>query len=159
MLHEFDDALMKKYGKVVGFFDGRQPILYVADPAIIKQVTVKNFSSFSANRLFHGHKILSKFMVSTNGPDWKRMRSITSPAFTSGKMKNMMALIDPSFESLTRVLRRYALSHQSVETKNIFQCLSIDVITKTAFATDTQAFDRTDDLVTGSREALVISPL
>ncbi|XP_046333729.2 cytochrome P450 3A24-like isoform X2 [Haliotis rufescens] len=43
---KYDQHIIEKYGKVVGLFSMRQPIYLVSDIDIIKQITVKEFSSF-----------------------------------------------------------------------------------------------------------------
>uniref|UniRef100_A0A672IVU1 unspecific monooxygenase n=1 Tax=Salarias fasciatus TaxID=181472 RepID=A0A672IVU1_SALFA len=46
----FDGQCFKKYGKTWGIFDGRQPVLCITDPAMIKTVLVKECYSFFINR-------------------------------------------------------------------------------------------------------------
>ncbi len=45
-LPQYDQELMTKYGKVVGYFDGPCPNLLVTDTEIIKSVFVKDFDHF-----------------------------------------------------------------------------------------------------------------
>lgn len=48
---EFDQQLVKKYGKIFGCFDGCQPNLWVTDADVIKQVFVKEFEHFTDPRV------------------------------------------------------------------------------------------------------------
>lgn len=47
-----DQALMKKYGKIAGTYDGTQPNLWTTDAEIIKSVFVKDFDHFINRRVF-----------------------------------------------------------------------------------------------------------
>ena len=76
-------------------FIGNRPVLVVADPDLIKTILVKDFHLFADRRPKSSiqHPITSKNLVELTGDDWKRVRSISNPTFTSGKMKRMFPLI------------------------------------------------------------------
>lgn len=44
-------ALVKKYGKVFGYFDGRNPNLFITDVEMIKAMYVKDFDHFVDRRV------------------------------------------------------------------------------------------------------------
>ena len=48
-----DRDMMKKYGKVVGYFEGTVPNLWITDIDIIKTVFVKDFDHFVNRRVFN----------------------------------------------------------------------------------------------------------
>lgn len=48
---KYDQELVKKYGRIVGCFDGPYPNLYVTDADIIKSVFVKDFDHFINRRV------------------------------------------------------------------------------------------------------------
>ena len=48
---EHDVALVKKYGKVLGVYDGPQPNLWITDLDLIKAIYVKDFDHFVDRRV------------------------------------------------------------------------------------------------------------
>ena len=50
-LPKFDQEMVKKYGKVFGYFDGTLPNLWTTDADIIKSVFVKDFDHFINRRV------------------------------------------------------------------------------------------------------------
>ena len=69
----------------------RTPILEVTDVDFIKEVTVKQFNSFRNRRLvWRGDEsIMASNLVRLRDDQWKHTRSILTPTFTSGKLKQV----------------------------------------------------------------------
>ncbi|CAG2182504.1 unnamed protein product, partial [Oppiella nova] len=83
-----------KYGKLYGVFNKTEPMIIIGEPELIKNVLVKDFHLFSDRKDRPvDHKILNQHLFASRGDDWKRLRSILSPTFTSGKMKKMYPMI------------------------------------------------------------------
>ncbi len=49
-----DTELMNKYGKVMGYFEGTNPNLWITDTEMIKSVFVKDFDHFINRRVMIG---------------------------------------------------------------------------------------------------------
>ena len=138
--------LLKEYGKVVGIYEGVTPVLLLAEPDLIKEVLVKNFASFTDNYQFHGHHILKKMMVQYSGDEWRKARSIMSPAFTSGKLKLMLPVISNSIDLLEKAIKKHIESgNKTMDSKHFLTCLTLDIIAKVAFAADIDAHENQDD--------------
>jgi len=91
--HENTLQDVRKYGRIFGAYDFYRDIIIINEPDLIQDIMVKDFQYFSDRRHFHmgSTKIgLSLFFI-PGDDNWKRIRNIISPSFTSGKLKTMMA--------------------------------------------------------------------
>ncbi|XP_046544722.1 cytochrome P450 3A9-like [Haliotis rubra] len=99
----YDQLMIKKYGKVVGLFMMRQPVYLIADIDMMKQITVKEFPSFinrSSNTNFPRDPLFRNSLIFLVDDHWKFIRGILSPTFTGGRMKEMIPLMQKCMESL-----------------------------------------------------------
>ncbi|XP_074596372.1 lithocholate 6-beta-hydroxylase-like [Brevipalpus obovatus] len=92
-----------KYGPIWGGYRGFEPVLFVADPKIIKNIFVKDFQDFPETmnvKTTTTSQIEQKFITRLGGNDWKRIRSAMTRSFTSGKLKIMFNLVKISVENI-----------------------------------------------------------
>ncbi|EFX68832.1 hypothetical protein DAPPUDRAFT_259484 [Daphnia pulex] len=93
-LPDHDRNLVKKYGKIFGYFDGSNPSLWVTDPEFIKAIFVKDFDHFTNRRnITFESKVVRRMVSSARGQEWKDIRSSITPAFTTGKIKRLIPLL------------------------------------------------------------------
>ena len=78
---------------------------------------------------------MSKTLMGVNGDDWKRIRSIVTPTFTSSKIKRMYPLMKQAFEDFAAHLKPLADKKSDIELKTEFSHFALDVISTSAFAT------------------------
>ena len=156
---ECEGRLVKKYGKMVGLYEGVVPVLLLSDPEIIKLVLVKNFSSFTDNYQFHSNGVLRRMLIQYSGNEWRKSRSIVTPTFTSGKMKAMLPIVQDCIGLLEKSIRKHLNSGKElIDAKHVFTCLTLDVIAKVAFAADINAHeDEDDEFVHHAKNILIIS--
>lgn len=137
---EYDKWLVKTYGKVCGV-DGFKGIggVFIADFEILREILVKQASTYFVDRTnfeafdnppFRGS------MFQTSGEQWKRLRSIISPTFTSGKLKNVQPLVSVCANRLCDTLEQKALKDEVFDVKNVFGAYTMNVIASTAFGLD-----------------------
>jgi cytochrome P450 family 3 subfamily A len=145
-----EESLGLFYQKIINFhrnycidrfhrtFNGYKPALTVGDPELIKQILVKNFHNFRNRRENPTNiKSFSKNMFFARDDDWKRIRAIASPTFTSGKMKKMYSLIRECCDEFILNLDEYAKDGKEIDLKRLHGAYTMDVIAKCAFATNT----------------------
>lgn len=133
---------MKKYGKVYGSYSGLLPVLSIIDAEDIKQVLIKDFQHFADRRVLNTYNtVFNRNLFQVEGEDWKRIRSIVSPAFTSGKLKGMYGIMNIAIEKLMSYMEERTKRGGLVNTKKVISGFTIDIIASTGFATETNAND------------------
>ncbi|XP_057203960.1 thromboxane-A synthase [Triplophysa rosa] len=138
--------LINKYGRVCGYYLGRRPIVIVADPEILRQVMVKEFSRFPNRMTIRGGtKPMSESLIMLKDERWRRVRSILTPSFSAAKMKEMAPLINMATETLLNNLKRNAESGDSFDIHRCFGCFTMDVIASVAFGTQVDSQNNPDD--------------
>nr|CAH0108323.1 unnamed protein product [Daphnia galeata] len=133
-LPEYDIALVKKYGKVFGYFDGPIPNLVITDVDMIKAMFVKDFDHFADRRSFEmKSKVMRKWLSLMKGQEWKDIRSSVTPAFTSGKIKRMSGLIKDCIGDMCDRVTIFAEKDGKIDAKQVFSVFTMDVIARCAF--------------------------
>ncbi|KAL5235630.1 hypothetical protein ACI65C_003040, partial [Semiaphis heraclei] len=81
--------------KFVGMYQLQTPTLLLRDPEVIRLFLVKSFAHFTDRGFsYDGHREpLTKHLVNLEGDTWKILRQKLTPTFSSGKIKNMLGLI------------------------------------------------------------------
>ncbi|XP_070268718.1 cytochrome P450 3A12-like [Myotis yumanensis] len=142
----FDMDCFKKYGNMWGLYDGRQPVLAITDPDMIKAILVKECYSVFTNRRPMAAVGFMKSAVSLSEDEtWKRIRTLLSPTFTSGKLKEMFPIIGQYADGLVSNLRKEAEKGKPITLKDMFGAYSMDVITGTSFGVNIDSLNNPQD--------------
>ncbi|CAM4620332.1 cytochrome P450 3A24 [Caretta caretta] len=143
---DFDKKCFQKYGKIWGFFDGRQPVLAILDPVIIKTILVKEcYTLFTNRRVFGPSGDLESALTVATDEQWKRIRTVLSPTFTSGKLKEMFPIMNRYGEILVKNIQEKVDNDESLEMKSIFGTYSLDVVASTSFSVNIDSMNNPND--------------
>ncbi|XP_009318309.1 PREDICTED: cytochrome P450 3A29-like [Pygoscelis adeliae] len=155
----FDWMCFEKYGKIWGIFDGRQPVLIVLDLILIKNILVKEcYTVFTNRRNSSLNGILESAISVAEDEKWKRIRTVLSPTFTSGKLKEMFPIINHYGEKLVKNIEKKVANDEFITMKDIFGAYSMDVVASTSFSVNIDSMSNPNDpFVTNIKEFLNFS--
>ncbi|KAJ8310123.1 hypothetical protein KUTeg_011988 [Tegillarca granosa] len=141
-----EDEWFDKYGDVIGYRFGSLLNISVKDPDILRQVLVKNFSNFSNRRLVNfTPSPVDKGIFFARDRTWKRIRTILSPTFSAGKLKQMNSEIERCSKLLVSNFEKHAEKEEVVSVKEFYGAFTMDVIASTAFGLQVDSQNNPDD--------------
>lgn len=135
-LHDTELERYQKYGPVYGHFEGSNACLSVGDPKLLRNILVKDFHIFPDRRTLNtGDTITESMLQILQGEDWKRVRTIVTPTFTTGKIKRMLGIFTSCSKVLVKNFKEHAERGEPVEAKKIYGAFTMDIIASAAFST------------------------
>jgi len=150
---DVDMENFRKFGKIWGSYTMSQPWVNVADPELIKAISVKNFENFPAHSFDVNNKKFRTLDVAW-GEEWKDLRKGLSPTFSSGKIKGMLDLLGGCIDNMIEHLEEVTKNSNSVKVKNLFQCMALDIIAKCGFGIESNSFkDQNNEVFKNGKEA------
>lgn len=123
------------YGKCVGYFLGNLPTVFLTDPEIIREIFVKRFPDYpNRSQSANTTQFWQKTVLQTNKYDnWRFLRSILSPAFSSGKLRKLDRIVLNCITHATEQLKdKIRDSGTTTDIMPFFQELTLDVICQSA---------------------------
>lgn len=127
-------------GKGLRFFGSwnlLQPTLVVIDLDLCKHILSKDFNHFVSREMgLLTHEYISKHLFALEGQEWKDMRTMLTPTFTSGKMKRMFVLMKKCVEQLQEHVEEAVLREGEFDVKDLCSRHTSDIIASCAFGLD-----------------------
>ncbi|GMT22203.1 hypothetical protein PFISCL1PPCAC_13500, partial [Pristionchus fissidentatus] len=122
----------KKYGKIYGFYEGQRPIIVVSDFETINDIVVKKTDCFNsrARMILQDRKNgPNTRIIEAHGPQWKRLRTLGSMAFTHKSLRKILSTVESSASALMDGMAR---QQGEINTLEFFQEYTLDIICKVA---------------------------
>ena len=97
------DAVIKREGPVFGFNMLNKKTIMVADADMIQSVLIRDFTKAPNRRIFPvTNKIFHENVAMASDEQWKRLRAISTPAFSVGRLKRMKLYIDETVQTMIK---------------------------------------------------------
>uniref|UniRef100_A0A1X7URE7 Cytochrome P450 n=1 Tax=Amphimedon queenslandica TaxID=400682 RepID=A0A1X7URE7_AMPQE len=141
--------------KVSGFYVGAMPHIVVADLDLIKEITVKQFDKFTNNlretsltieirkNINMGPGLLFAF-----GEEWKHVRQIVTPTFSTKKLKLMMPLIERKCDTLNIILEEKCAKGDSFDIHHLYAQFTLETMLAVAFGSEVNLLKGEGSLLT-----------
>ena len=127
--------------KVFGYFLFGQPQFIINDADLAKRVLIKDFEHFSDLREFdQNSKIADLFLTSLKGDEWKKMRSMMSGVFTSGKLKLMAKHIAKVGLNFEEHVSKLAEKGDDCCMKELGSLITLDGLASAGYGVETNSF-------------------
>ena len=129
---------MSQFGPTFIYYVGTKPVLVSEDLEVIKSITIKNFDSF-INRPYLPQPVRKKKergLVMLCDEEWRRVRRILTPTFSSKKLKMMAPLIQECCENLKNKMVAVSDTGRSVDVWKFFGVFTMEAVLATAFSRD-----------------------
>ncbi|KAL1482469.1 hypothetical protein MTO96_014196, partial [Rhipicephalus appendiculatus] len=154
-MFEIDHERYMKYGNLFGAFEAGKPVLFVAEPDLVKQVLVKDFAALPYRMdTTLTDPVLSSMMSTAKGDQWRKVRRAASPAFSSGKLRKMTSLVEKCANVTLEHLKKAASNEEDIDLKQFYGNYSLDVIARCAFATELDSHsDNANEFVKKTRNS------
>ncbi|XP_070493934.1 uncharacterized protein [Chironomus tepperi] len=142
--HMFDVMMnayneLKGKAKIGGFYNIFEPTYLVTDIEVLKAITVKDFNKFVNRGVFvnEENEPLTGHLFAIEDDRWRFIRNKLSPAFTSGKLKNMYSTISSLGNNLVKAIERKTKNGSvPVDAKNVASRFTVDIVSSVAFGMD-----------------------
>ncbi|XP_021923332.1 probable cytochrome P450 6a14 [Zootermopsis nevadensis] len=124
-----------RYG---GMYIFTKPSLILRDPDLIKDILVKDFSTFHDRGFYMNEEIepLTGHLFMLPGKRWRNLRIKLTPTFTSGKLKMMFQRLVDCGGQLQHCVGGMTQNGDVIEIKDFLARFSTDVISSCAFGID-----------------------
>ncbi|XP_018052501.1 PREDICTED: cytochrome P450 9e2-like [Atta colombica] len=138
MYNLFPDA------KFFGLYDFMTPVIVIRDPDLISMIAIKQFDNFCDHSGFTNKTfdpIANKNLFDLLGDDWREMRKLLSPSFTSNKIKMMFGLICQCAENLVNFVTTQSVeAAKTYDMKDLLSKYTNDTVATCAFGIDVDSF-------------------
>ena len=119
-LHKAFVEYAKKYGKVYKMYMGRSPMITVADPEMLKHILVKDFDKFRNRPDFmRSNPPLESNLFAARDDQWKKVRSLLTPTFSSSKLREILPIIEDAANVLVGKFEKSADNGKRLNERNL----------------------------------------
>ncbi|XP_069484830.1 thromboxane-A synthase [Ambystoma mexicanum] len=143
---EGDQALVKAYGPICGYYMGRRMMIVVSEPDAIKQILQEDFHNFQ-NRMRSSllPKLMCDSLLFLRDERWQQVRGSLLPAFSSVRLSEMCPLINQACNVLEKKLESYADSGETCDIHRYYSGLTMDIVSSLVFSTVVDSEENPDE--------------
>ena len=132
----FFERLRRDYGKLASYRVGRQRVVFVSDPELIREVLVVQNDNFVKGEPVRRTKmLLGEGMITAEHASWRTQRQAAQPAFHRQRIRTYAENI----VELATVSREQVRAGESFDLSRFLMELALKIVAKTLFNTELDA--------------------
>ncbi|OCL03213.1 cytochrome P450, partial [Glonium stellatum] len=109
--------------------------LIITDPDLADQVTVlRSYPKHIENEIYLTPLVDKRNIAASNGPTWKLLHSMLSPAFAPSNIKNLVGVMADETMMFCETLSRYAETNEVFSMEQTAAKLIFDIVGKAVFS-------------------------
>jgi len=153
-----------KNEKVFGYFMMGQPTTVINDEELGKRILVKDFEHFTDLRHFgydsetKDGQLVKYMFTNMRGDKWRKVRSMMSGVFTSGKLKSMTPLIVKAAKQMQDRLVSLDQEGKEFEIRELSLTFAMDSFASSGFGIEQNSFKEPDNVFRKMALTLVGAP-
>merc|ERR1712215_485517 len=139
--------------KIFGVYNFGQRNIVINDLELAKRVLIKDADYFTDRPAVdtegatkESDKITGLMLFNMKGEQWKKMRTLVSPVFTSGKLRLMVPHLEKCADNLDDAFRKAAETGEFMEAKEIYGKFALDAIATSGFGIESNSFKEPDSI-------------
>ncbi|XP_021341416.1 cytochrome P450 3A4-like [Mizuhopecten yessoensis] len=153
-------SLAVSWNSIKRYYGGMSPqTLIVGDKEMLRKILVKEFANFPDKITLKGiNGDLETSVINLRGDHWRHVRNKITPAFSVGKLRKMVPLVDLASDTLVESLRRKVKDGDGVtDMLEVCGAYSMDVICSTAFGIQVDSQNNpNDEFIVHAKKFLIL---
>lgn len=120
---------------LLGIYLFFRPAILVRDSELVKNILTKDYNYFQSHGVYIDQKRdpMSANLFTLDGDDWKKLRQQLTPAFTSGKLKEMFENVKFIGNQLVEHFAPLANNNSEIDIREFSSCYVADCLASIAF--------------------------
>ncbi|KAH6932290.1 hypothetical protein HPB50_004350 [Hyalomma asiaticum] len=152
-------AMLSDCGAVKSSYQGTVPTLVIGEPDILREVMVTKFKYFADRSLSQtvGSDVWKKSIKNLSGDEWKKARTIFTPALTTARLKTIVAKVKSISEKMTSRVMDAAAKKKPVDIFELATNTSLDITAALNYSVDIDSEKDKDHPLMKSIEAIYMT--
>ncbi|KAK9507336.1 hypothetical protein O3M35_007215 [Rhynocoris fuscipes] len=149
-LTDFYDYLYSQFPdeKYFGFHYFMKPTLFIKDPALMKDICIKDFEHFTRNGFYSNEDDpLGENLLFIYGQAWKEMHEKISPLFTPAKLRCIQGYVENSMVKVHKCIKDKIAANEPVKIERLTIGIATNVIVQAIFGIETDCFEENSKFV------------
>ncbi|KAI0990555.1 hypothetical protein GJ496_005688, partial [Pomphorhynchus laevis] len=137
---EFDNWLLRIYGPVVRFYEGRRLNILISDPVVIREIFIDRSDVFYNRQVFDSVNLfpLNLGLPSLQDEDWDRVRYLCSGFFSDSSLRQQIKIMNYAYNNYIDSILTNSSSH-IVDLEVLFSKYAAKVIGCSLFGVEGSA--------------------